>query len=281
MTRPDLHLHSTYSDGVLSPELLVDDAVGAGVTVMAITDHDTFAGSDVLRGSHTPIPVIPGVELSISDMRGLHLLGYGLGEASELRQVVSDLATKREERARAMLQRLAEMGKPLDWRMLKRKYRGTVGRPHIARAMVHAGYVNRMQEAFDRYLGHGKPAYVPGKRLTMAEALPLLARNGFVSVLAHPCELQQPEPMLTCLLEKWRDMGLRGVEVYHPSAASRGYGTLDAMARRLGLLVTGGSDFHQENDRHGRIGATADAWIRAEEDVAALMEALHASVKPS
>lgn len=272
-------MHSTFSDGVLSPELLVDEAMNAGLEIMAVTDHDTFAGSDVLCRTETPIPVIPGVELSISDMHGLHLLGYGLTEGAELRQVVEALAEKRVERARQILTRLRELGMPLDWKMLARKYRGTVGRPHIARAMVHAGYVSRMQEAFDRYLAHGRPAYVPSERLNMRDALALLRRSGFVSVLAHPYELQQPEQNLTALLEKWRGEGLMGVEVYHPSAAARGWDTLDRMARRMGLLVTGGSDFHQENDRHGRIGATADSWARAEEDMEALMCALNGYVQ--
>lgn len=274
MTRPDLHLHSTFSDGVMVPELLLHEAVQAGVTVMAVTDHDTFAGSDALLGTDTPIPVIPGVELSISDMHGLHLLGYGYARGEELRRTVEALAQKRVERARRMLERLAEMGMPLDWRVLERKYRGTVGRPHIARAMVHARYVSRMQEAFDKYLGHGRPAYVPSERLGMAEALELLRRNGFVPVLAHPWELGLNAEQLVPLIDKWQAQGLLGLEVYHPSAESHGWHTLENIARRRGLLVTGGSDFHQENDRHGRIGATAPFWARAEEDMEALRDAL-------
>lgn len=274
MIRPDLHMHSSFSDGVLTPQLLAEEACRAGVTMMSITDHDTFEGSDQLRGAATPIPVIPGVELSLNDMRCLHLLAYGLTDAPELRCIVRQLADQRVARAGQILERLAALGMPLDWKQLQRKYRGTVGRPHIARAMVHAGYVKCMQEAFDRYLGHDKPAYVPSKRLSMEEALPLLTRNGFLPVLAHPYELKLEEPLLYALLDKWRGMGLCGVEVYHPSAAGHGYAPLERMTRRMGLLVTGGSDFHQENDRHGRIGCTCDSWTTAQQDLERLMQAL-------
>ena len=274
MTSPDLHLHSTFSDGVLSPEQLVGAAQQAGVTVMAITDHDTFGGSDSLHGAELPVRVIPGVELSIADMQGLHLLGYGLGAGTALRETVLQLAEKRVDRAKKMLERLRSLSVPLEWEMLEHKYHGTVGRPHIARALVHEGYVNSMQEAFERYLGSGKPAYVPGERLTMREALTLMRSSGYVPVLAHPYELRVEDTALTALLNAWKDQGLMGVEVYHPSAFSHGFDQLERMTRRMGLLVTGGSDFHQENDRHGRIGCTMQDWIRAEADIDDLMTAL-------
>jgi len=274
-TKADLHIHSTASDGVLTPNELAAACLQSGITLMAITDHDTFAGSDRLCASDPDIPVIPGVELSMRDLHGLHLLGYGLSPALELRERVAGLASRRDDRARAMLDRLAALGMPLDWESLRRRYTGSLGRPHIARAMVRAGYVDNMQEAFERYLGHDKPAYVAGERMCMEEALPLLRRNGFVPVLAHPCELRMEEQLLIPLIEKWQSLGLMGVEVYHPSAAALGYTTLDRIARRMGLLVTGGSDFHQANDKHGRLGCMLDAWQSCHEDTEALREALH------
>lgn len=273
---PDLHMHSTFSDGVLSPELLAYEAGLAGVNIMAVTDHDTFAGSDSLRKLEQPITVIAGVELSIRDMHGLHLLGYGTARGDELRSRVCELAAKRVERARRMLDKLAEMGMPLEWKVLERKYSGTVGRPHIARAMVHAGYAGSMQEAFERYLGHNRPAYVPGERLGMQEALELMRRSGFVPVLAHPYELEQSNELLISLVKKWQDQGLMGMEVYHPSARGRGFEPLDRMARRMGLLVTGGSDFHQDNDKHGRIGSMCREWQRSDDDMQALLDSLQA-----
>ena len=154
-------------------------------------------------------------------------------------------------------------------------HQGTVGRMHIARAMVTAGYVATIQEAFDRYLGEGCPAYVPGERLSMEEALPLMRRSGFVPVLAHPTLLGMHDMALRPLLCTWQRQGLMGVEVYHPSRTGRGFGALARMARRMGLLVTGGSDFHQEGDSHGLPGCTADSWIAADRDVQALLDAMN------
>ena len=273
MTRPDLHTHSTFSDGVLSPSLLVEKAVSMGVTVMAVTDHDTFEGCDSLRDAALPIPVIPGVELSLRDMPGLHLLGYGLTSAPVLRGRVAELARMRVGRAEAMVRRLRDMGIALDWERITAACRGTVGRAHVARALVAEGYSATLQEAFDRYLGEGKPAYVPGERMSMAEALPLLRGEGFVPVLAHPALLNKDDMTLRQLLEAWADRGLMGVEVYHPSLMGR-EAALERMARSMGLLVTGGSDYHQDGDSHGQMGATAEGWQRAEEDMTALWNAL-------
>ncbi|MGN0747017.1 MAG: PHP domain-containing protein [Aristaeellaceae bacterium] len=273
MTRPDLHMHTSFSDGVLTPAQLVEKAAALGVTVMAVTDHDTFRGADSLQGMQLPIPVIPGIELSLRGMRNLHLLGYGTGEARELRTTVAGLARKRESRAGRMLEKLEAMGMPLRTDSLA--HEGTVGRMHIARAMMAAGYVATAQEAFDRYLGEGCPAYVPGERLSMEEALPLMRRSGFVPVLAHPALLGLDDMALRPLLQSWQRQGLMGVEVYHPSRAGRGFDALARMARRMGLLVTGGSDFHQEGDSHGLPGCTADSWIAADRDVQGLLEAMN------
>ena len=268
-------MHSTFSDGVLLPPLLVEKAVSMGVTVMAVTDHDTFEGCDILQGMNTPIPVIPGVELSLRDMPGLHLLGYGLTAAPVLRGRVAELARMRVGRAEAMVRCLRDMGISLDWARMTAACRGTVGRAHVARALVAEGHVATMQEAFERYLGDGKPAYVPGERMSMAEALPLLRGDGFVPVLAHPALLNKDDMTLRQLLEAWADRGLMGVEVYHPSLTGR-EAALERMTRSMGLLVTGGSDYHQDGDSNGQMGATAEGWLRAAEDMAALWNALRA-----
>lgn len=272
---PDLHMHTTASDGTLSPRALVDYAASQGVTIMAITDHDAFEGADSLRGTDTPIPVITGVELSMKDMKGLHLLGYGITDAPELRQTVRELAGKRMTRAARMVEKLCQMGFALDYEEIRQKCEGSVGRLHIARAMVEKGYVRNTEAAFDKYIGEGKEAYVPNASLTMAEAIPLMRRNGFVPVLAHPAELEQKEAVLRMLIESWQKQGLLGVEVYHPSQQKRGFASLDAAVRRMGLLVTGGSDFHSGKDRrHGQPGCTAQHWRQAEDDLGVLQEAI-------
>lgn len=266
-------MHSTFSDGVLTPPQLVEKAFSMGVTIMAVTDHDTFAGIDSLQGVNTPIPVIPGVELSLRDMHGLHLLGYGYAPARELRSTVARLADQRVHRAQSMVQRLADLGLPLDWAAMTAGYSGTVGRAHIARAMLQKGYVSTMQEAFERYIGEGKPAYVEGERLSMAEALPLMRRSGFVPVLAHPAQLNKDEMTLRTLLHHWKNQGLMGVEAYHPSqrGCTQQY---DRLARSMGFLVTGGSDYHKDGDNHGQPGSVADAWLQAGDDLERLLAAI-------
>lgn len=270
--KPDLHMHTTSSDGLLSPRELAVMTASRGVTIMAITDHDTFAGVDSLIGEETPIPLITGVELSMRDMHGLHLLGYGSGPAIELRQVVAELADKRLSRARRIVEKLTELGYPLDYDELCAECEGTVGRAHIGRALVAKGYVSHINEAFDRLIGNDGPAYVAGERLSMREALPLLRRNGFVPVLAHPAELRVDDMTLRTLLASWQKQGLMGVEVYHPTQMSRGFEPLDAMARRMGFLVTGGSDYHCDDETHGQPGCTAPYWRRAEADMNELLQ---------
>jgi predicted metal-dependent phosphoesterase TrpH len=131
-----------------------------------------------------------------------------------------------------------------------------------------------MQEAFDRYLAAGRPAYVPGERLSMAEALPVMRRSGFVPVLAHPLLLGKEDHVLRMLVDSWKQQGLMGVEAYHPSAAPGRDAMLDRLARSMGLLVTGGSDYHCDDNRHGQPGSTCLHWHQAGEDVAALLQAM-------
>lgn len=278
--KPDLHMHTTSSDGVRSPRELVRLAAERGVTLMAITDHDSLLGVDSLRGEKLEIPVLTGTELSLQDMKGLHLLGYGMGEAAELRQTLKELAQKRLTRAKRITEKLAMLGMPLDYEAIRAKCEGSVGRLHIARAMVEQGYIRDTREAFDKWIGQDGPAYVAGDRLTMAQALPLMRRNGFVPVLAHPAELEKDDTTLRMLLESWQKQGLMGVEVYHPSQMSRGFARLDAMVRRMGFLVTGGSDYHSDGDgKHGAPGCTAAYWRRAAEDVEALLTAMRNGIK--
>ena len=267
----DLHMHSTASDGVLSPRELVEKAASLGVTVCAITDHDALNGAESLRDTPLPVQLIPGVELSLNDMRSLHLLGYGLGRDMPLHRKVTQLAQNRIARARAMASLMDKENVPVDIERILAEHPGSVGRPHLAREMVKMGYVPDVQEAFQRYLKEGRPCYVAGDRLCMKEALALMRESGFVPVLAHPYQLKVEENHLPALLRAWQQQGLMGVEVYHPSAATRGYAGLDHLARRMGLLVTGGSDFHQEGDaKHGMPGCTSGDWRQAEHDLAAL-----------
>ncbi len=274
MIRADLHLHTNRSDGVMSPELLCHECIQNGLTYIAVTDHDTMAGSDSLVSMAPPVVVIPAVEMSMEDMPGLHLLAYGTAQGNMLREKLSYLASMREERAKEMIRKLSVLGMKLSYRDLayKRKLEGgqdsTIGRPHIARALVRAGYCKSMQEAFAKYIGNNKPAYVPSVRMAIRDAIPLVNASGFIPVLAHPRELHLEEQVLQGFLDRLCDLGLRGLEVYHPSASSYGYESLRHMAEERHLLVTGGSDFHQENDgKHGKIGCMMQVWEKCTEDM--------------
>ena len=190
-----------------------------------------MGGADALRGQFLALQVIPGVELSLRDMAGLHLLGYGAdARAAALRHKLDELSKARVERAAEMCRLLTRLGFPLSLQELP--CQGTVGRAHIARAMVERGWVATVQEAFDRFLAEGAPAYVPGQRLSMAEALELLHGCGMVPVLAHPALIPVDALALPVLLKHWRAQGLQGVEVYHPAQSAQGYAVLEQQARR-------------------------------------------------
>lgn len=275
----DLHLHTRASDGVLTPMTLTEKAASMGISIMAITDHDTFDGVAELHGKALPLRVLQGVELSLSDRKNMHLLGYGLREETLLHDAVKQLAVARVDRAKKMLALLRKNGMPLEEDALFAQCGSTVGRPHIARMLVERGYVHSVTEAFQRYLGDGCRCYVAGERLCLKEALTLMRRSGFVPVMAHPRLMGLGDAALNMLLPVWRDQGLLGVEVYHPSAESKGYAPLDHMARRNGLLVTGGSDFHEEGDGHGLPGCTDGAWANAQTDFAQLETTMQQEAK--
>lgn len=275
----DLHLHTRASDGVLTPMTLAEKAASMGISIMAITDHDTFDGVAELHGKALPLRVLQGVELSLSDRKNMHLLGYGLREETLLHDAVKQLAVARVDRAKKMLALLRKNGMPLEEDALFAQCGSTVGRLHIARMLVERGYVHSVTEAFQRYLGDGCRCYVAGERLCLKEALTLMRRSGFVPVMAHPRLMGLGDAALNMLLPVWRDQGLLGVEVYHPSAESKGYAPLDHMARRNGLLVTGGSDFHEEGDGHGLPGCTNGAWANAQTDFTQLETTMQQEAK--
>lgn len=274
MLKPDLHLHSTASDGVLSPEELCKKACCLDVDVMAITDHDTFQGYEQLAGEALPLTLIQGAELSLRDRKNMHLLCYGVHRDTPLHAAVLDLAQKRTQRADQMLDLLHQAGMPLDRQQLLQSAQGSIGRPHIARAMVAQGYVHNLHEAFERFLGDGKPCYVGGERLSLTEALVLCRESRFIPVLAHPYEMGLSLNTLSLLLPEWQRQGLMGLEVYHPSAQGKGFAGLEHLARSHGLLITGGSDFHQEGDHHGLPGCTAAAWQKSGQDIEKLLQAM-------
>jgi predicted metal-dependent phosphoesterase TrpH len=238
----DLHVHTTASDGLYTPADVVALAREVKLRVIAISDHDTVEGIaeavEAARG--TELEVIPAIEISTElDGTEYHILGYYLDYTRpDLAAELADSCAARLERGKKMLARLRELGMPLSWdRVLELAGDGALGRPHIARALEEAGYVESSQEAFDRYLGYDKPAYVSRVKMTPYQAIEMIRGAGGVAVLAHPWGLPPIIPELVA-------GGLQGLEVYYPKYGPEVIGYLCQWVRRYGLVSTGGSDFH-------------------------------------
>lgn len=257
----DLHAHTTASDGKLTPEELVARAKAVGLRAVGIADHDTFGGVDaaIQAGKELGIEVIPAIELSCeADGHDLHLLGYYMDyhhpELLERLQYFRDI---RERRAFLMVQKLNELGYPISWeRVLEIAGDAqAIGRPHVAQALLEAGLVSSWQEAFDRLIGDGKPAYVPKAKMTPKEAIELVLAYGGVPVVAHPALNTTPD-----YVEQMIQWGLRGIEVYHTRHSPEDVEQYRSLAEKHGLLITGGSDFHgiseeiNDSDEHGELG---------------------------
>jgi predicted metal-dependent phosphoesterase TrpH len=242
ISRVDLHLHSTASDGQFSPSELVAMALERNLLVIAITDHDTTAGVDealeAARG--TGLEVIPGVEISCDvPHEEVHLLGYYLDHHHPaLQGKLHAMRDARLQRAKGMLAKLAALGFPLPWEMVAELAgEGSVGRPHIAQAMIEMGYVASKDEAFGLYIGRNGPAYVERYRLNPLEAVSLIREAQGLPVLAHPLKVTHFLPALV-------EGGLVGLEVYYNSYSPEDMRELADLARKFDLIPTGGSDFH-------------------------------------
>lgn len=276
MMRPDLHLHTTASDGIYPADQVARLVQRADVTLFAITDHDTLSGLPLAASAayDRGLAFIPGVEISTEGDEEVHILGYGVkSDDPVLLAFFRDQEAERLDRARRMAKRLEEMGMPLPIDQIIAEAGASVGRPHIARALVKGGFAQSSQDAFERLIGNHCPAYVPRAPLAASQAIRLLRDRGAVPVLAHPGLLAWPQERFLPMLSAWQDAGLMGLEVYHP--ANRGqYPMWDSLARQRRLLVTGGSDFHDESPRHGQIGETIPEWPSAGEDGWALFQAV-------
>ncbi|GIV83323.1 MAG: PHP-like protein [Candidatus Roseilinea sp.] len=244
--RTELHCHTTASDGLYPPAEIVRLARLSGVTLIAITDHDTIAGNDeaATAGSAHGVRVIPGIEVSaLSRHAETHVLGYGVrpSDAATLARIAT-LRGVRESRARSILDKLTRFGIHIPFEQVRALAGDAmIGRPHIARAMVMAGVVQSEQEAFALYLAEGKPAFTPHEGLTPAQAVQLIHDAGGLAVLAHP-GLYAGD--LSALLDEIIPAGLDGIEVFYPLHTPEQTARFAELAHRHHLLLTGGSDFH-------------------------------------
>lgn len=252
----DLHLHSNCSDGVLTPAELLAKAKQAGLASVALCDHDTVAGvkTAIIAGEQTGVNVIPGVELSVCfrSFSDVHLLGYFIDlDSTELHERLETFALRRSNRnleiIAAVNRLLQQEGRnSLTTEEVTIHADGVMGRPHIARALLLRGYANSMEEAFSRYL---VPCDVPKTYWAMEDALQTIRRIGGVAILAHPTSITRDSELLGNLIEELQRLGLDGLEVYNNLATEVEMRFLQGVARRLNLLVTGGSDFHGIDDQ--------------------------------
>ncbi|WP_028588440.1 PHP domain-containing protein [Desulfocurvus vexinensis] len=245
----DLHTHSTASDGTLTPAELVALARRSGLEALALTDHDTSAGlpEALAAGRREGVEVIAGCELSVTSPSGfMHLLGLFLPERpARLEEGFVWLNERRASRNTRIVDKLRALGMDVTYeRVLEIAGEGTVGRPHLALAIMEAGAASSVQEAFDRYLGSTGRAYLPKDKFTPAKALEILRAEGATTILAHPYTLELDGPALRALLVELKDLGLDGIEAHYTEHTRSQTEAYLALAAELDLVVSGGSDFH-------------------------------------
>jgi predicted metal-dependent phosphoesterase TrpH len=241
----DLHSHTTASDGELSPEELLARARAAGVTTRAVTDHDTVKGLARARAAADAqgIRLVPGIEVSTeAEGREIHILGHFVDPTEpELTRFSDRLQDERAERMGRMVERMNQLGFPVTLDEVERIAAGAhIGRPHLALALVERGYVTSTREAFDRFLGDGKPGYVSRFRVSAEDAIAMLHRAGGTATLAHPGSSKVSAPTLERLVRA----GLDGLEIFHPDHVPSQREAFLRQAETLGLVPTAGSDFH-------------------------------------
>ncbi|NNM68254.1 MAG: PHP domain-containing protein [Spirochaetales bacterium] len=258
----DLHTHSTASDGRLDPTSLVELAHKTGLTLLALTDHDTTAGLDEAAQAcqRHAISFIPGIEWEINNPNGeFHLLGLGLKNWSGGFALAVDKIQKlRHDRNQKIFARMLSAGLKGDYSEVEELAQGgQIGRPHFARFLVARGKVSSVQDAFNQFLGRGKLFWEPKVGLDFDEAIELIHSAGGQAVIAHPLSLALPWASLEEQLLLFKSRGLDGLEAWHPSASVGACRRLEEMAQRLNLIVTAGSDFHGGNRPDRRLGFTA------------------------
>jgi len=242
----DLHIHTTASDGKYSPDVIVARAAETGLKYISITDHDTIDGiTPAIKAakSYPGLTLIPGVEISTDLADGeAHILGYFIDYASpDFQKELEKFRDSRLGRGQRMVAKLNELGIKIDWsRVQAIAGDGAIGRPHVAQAMLEKGYVKTFEEAFDKYIGHGGPAYVEREKMTPQEAVALILSAGGIPVLAHPFTVKDSEAMAAAL----KEAGLIGIEAYYKDNTPAQTAAMLELAEKYGLIATGGTDYH-------------------------------------
>lgn len=272
--RIDLHTHTTASDGQDTPAELVNFAVQQGVSVLGVTDHDTVDALAELKGlaATAGITLVPGVELSTTvDRAEVHVLGYFVDtDDADFTNALAELAQSRLNRIIRMIEKVQSLGYDIDGdAIIAQAAYGSIGRPHVARALVDIGAVVDVSDAFDRYLKAGRPGYVPRDPFEPEDAVRLLVRNNAIPVLAHPFSTKDIEGTLKRLVPE----GLVGLETYYAEYRPEQHQELRAIADAWNLIPTGGSDYHGVGFREGRVLGSAPVPVEVAERLFAAHEA--------
>ncbi len=259
----DLHTHSSASDGEYSPSQVVFFAAEKGLSVIALTDHDTVQGLDEASAAAAEknITFIKGIEININRAKGeFHLLGLGLDTVStSLLNLTQRLQDDRNERNRSIIESMKADGYSVDYGEMESLFPGqSIGRPHIAGYLVQKKIVKRRQQAFDRFIGHGRPYYQSKQGAELGEAVLAITESGGIPVIAHPLSLYVSWGKMEAALTELHEAGVLGLEAWHPGAKFSACRRLEEMARKIGFFITAGSDFHGEAIRADRkLGHTA------------------------
>ncbi len=274
MSKVDLHIHSTVSDGRLSPAEIVNKSAEIGVTTVAIADHDSLDGivpALIAAKAFPRLKVIPCVEISTDVPNGeVHVLGYFIDYTDhKLAAALERMRNSRRKRALGMIAKLGNLGMHIDWgRVQEIAGSGSIGRPHIAQAMLEKGYIASLKEAFTKYIGRDRPAYVKRAKMTPAEAVELILQANGLPVLAHPFTVDDPETMVIEL----KAAGLVGIEAYYNDYTVDEINELVNLADRHNLITTGGSDYHGLDSSIETMIGGVDVPIESAEQLVALAE---------
>ena len=262
----DLHVHSTASDGTRLPEDVVREAKRVGLAAIALTDHDTLDGvaAATAAGSMLGVRVVAGIELSaVEGDAETHILGLHLSDTRPLDAQLVSLREMRRGRAERIVVRLNELGVRIEMAaVLEQAAGGAIGRPHVARAMIAEGWAVDFRDAFDRYLGSGRPAYIPKERLSAGDAIEAIHRAGGLAILAHPAQSGTRDR-----IEAFARAGIDGVEVRHPSHSPEDVARLTALVEFFGLVPSGGSDWHGASEGARTLGMmrVPESWLERQD----------------
>lgn len=256
--KSDFHIHTNYSDGVFTPEKIVDTAIDVGLDVIALTDHDNVLSYDIAKNyieqNNKKIEIIRGVEINtLYKKYEVHILGYLMNvENSDFKNLLKMQQIARIEQVNEIIDLLAKKeGIKIKFEDIKKQVAegGSIGRPHIAKAITNAGGTSNIMEAYAKYIHIDSPVYIPRKTVSPQDAVEIIYEAGGIPVIAHPHDIDIAEDLIKELMTH----GLRGIEAYHRKHSPACVEYFSSMAENLGLIVTGGSDFHAPNIMNGQI----------------------------